>query len=76
VHGVFHKTTQKNCLYFQDEEGHEDYNESDSEDEETVLYNPKNLPLGWDGKVGDNSIFLTKCFSVGSLLQSVVFACV
>ena len=35
----------------QDEEGHEEYNESDSEDEETVLYNPKNLPLGWDGKV-------------------------
>ena len=24
---------------------------SDSEDEETVPYNPKNLPLGWDGKV-------------------------
>ncbi|XP_028411958.1 splicing factor 3A subunit 3-like [Dendronephthya gigantea] len=34
----------------EDEEGHEEYNESDSEDEETVLYNPKNLPLGWDGK--------------------------
>lgn len=38
-------------MIFQDEEGNEEYNESDSEDEETVLYNPKNLPLGWDGKV-------------------------
>ena len=42
-------------VYFQDEEGHEEYNESDSEDEETVLYNPKNLPLGWDGKVSFSS---------------------
>lgn len=45
------------CVSFivpQDEEGGEEYNESDSEDEETVLYNPKNLPLGWDGKVRKN----------------------
>lgn len=34
----------------EDEEAHEEFNESDSDDEETVLYNPKNLPLGWDGK--------------------------
>ena len=35
----------------QEEEEHEEGHESDSDDEETVLYNPKNLPLGWDGKV-------------------------
>ncbi len=23
----------------------------ESDDEEEVMYNPKNLPLGWDGKV-------------------------
>ncbi|RMX46004.1 hypothetical protein pdam_00002086 [Pocillopora damicornis] len=34
----------------EEEEEHEEGHESDSDDEETVLYNPKNLPLGWDGK--------------------------
>ena len=38
-------------IFFQEEEEHEEGHESDSDDEETVLYNPKNLPLGWDGKV-------------------------
>ena len=38
-------------VFQQEEEEHEEGHESDSDDEETVLYNPKNLPLGWDGKV-------------------------
>lgn len=25
---------------------------SDSDDDDDIPYNPKNLPLGWDGKVG------------------------
>ena len=36
----------------EEEEGEEEVEEEESEDEETVPYNPKNLPLGWDGKVG------------------------
>lgn len=32
------------------EKGDEDSDLEDSDDEEKVLYNPKNLPLGWDGK--------------------------
>ena len=35
----------------EEEEGEEEVEEEESEDEETVPYNPKNLPLGWDGKV-------------------------
>ena len=27
-----------------------DDGDSDSDDEEKAIYNPKNLPLGWDGK--------------------------
>lgn len=38
----------------QEEEEHDEGHESESDDEETVLYNPKNLPLGWDGKVRIN----------------------
>ncbi|KAK3741615.1 hypothetical protein QZH41_019259, partial [Actinostola sp. cb2023] len=34
----------------EEEEEHDEGHESESDDEETVLYNPKNLPLGWDGK--------------------------
>ena len=34
-----------------EEEGEEEPEEEESDDEETVPYNPKNLPLGWDGKV-------------------------
>lgn len=26
--------------------------ESDDDDDDDIPYNPKNLPLGWDGKVG------------------------
>lgn len=36
----------------QEEEEAEEEEMSDSDEEETVPYNPKNLPLGWDGKVG------------------------
>ena len=37
----------------QQEEEEEQEEESEPEDDE-VLYNPKNLPLGWDGKVTDS----------------------
>ena len=34
-----------------EEEEEEQISESESEDEENeIIYNPKNLPLGWDGK--------------------------
>jgi splicing factor 3A subunit 3 len=36
-----------------EEDEEENYPESDSsDDEDDIPYNPKNLPLGWDGKVG------------------------
>lgn len=36
-----------------EEEEEEQLSESESEDEDNeIIYNPKNLPLGWDGKVG------------------------
>ena len=34
--------------------------EEESEDEETVPYNPKNLPLGWDGKVAGRNLNLRR----------------
>lgn len=35
-----------------EEEEEEQVSESESEDEDNeIIYNPKNLPLGWDGKV-------------------------
>ena len=36
----------------QEEEMEETVVSDDEDDEEKVLYNPKNIPLGWDGKVG------------------------
>nr|XP_054752843.1 splicing factor 3A subunit 3-like [Lytechinus pictus] len=33
-----------------EDEDEEHFSDSDSDDEEEVIYNPKNLPLGWDGK--------------------------
>lgn len=39
-----------------EEEEEEQLSESESEDEDNeIIYNPKNLPLGWDGKVGPRS---------------------
>ena len=35
----------------EDDEEHVSDEESD-DDEDDIPYNPKNLPLGWDGKVG------------------------
>jgi splicing factor 3A subunit 3 len=35
----------------EDEEPDEAVSDSDSDEGETIPYNPKNLPLGWDGKV-------------------------
>lgn len=35
-----------------EEDDEEQPSESESEDEDNeIIYNPKNLPLGWDGKV-------------------------
>ncbi|XP_072178718.1 splicing factor 3A subunit 3-like [Diadema setosum] len=33
-----------------EDEDEEHFSDSESDDEEEVIYNPKNLPLGWDGK--------------------------
>lgn len=43
-----------------EEEEEEQISESESEDEENeIIYNPKNLPLGWDGKVSPSTaVFL------------------
>ena len=39
-----------------EEEEEEQLSESESEDEDNeIIYNPKNLPLGWDGKVRPHS---------------------
>lgn len=39
-----------------EEEEEEQISESESEDEENeIIYNPKNLPLGWDGKVSSST---------------------
>ena len=39
-----------------EEEEEEQISESESEDEENeIIYNPKNLPLGWDGKVSPSA---------------------
>lgn len=39
-----------------EEEEEEQLSESESEDEDNeIIYNPKNLPLGWDGKVRSHS---------------------
>ena len=37
-----------------EDDGEENYPESESsdDDDDDIPYNPKNLPLGWDGKVG------------------------
>lgn len=44
------------------EESDNEASESDSDDEDDndVIYNPKNLPLGWDGKVFVFVVILTK----------------
>lgn len=43
-----------------DEEDEEQPSESESEDEDNeIIYNPKNLPLGWDGKVGPHGHVIT-----------------
>jgi splicing factor 3A subunit 3 len=50
-----------------EEEVVEDASEDDDDDEE-VVYNPKNLPLGWDGKVIINTriryVFLKNTLSI------------
>jgi len=33
--------------------------DSDVDDDNDVPYNPKNLPLGWDGKVADKNLSLS-----------------
>jgi splicing factor 3A subunit 3 len=47
----------------EDSEEEDQPSESDDEDDDDIPYNPKNLPLGWDGKVKDWEFFfdLSKC---------------
>ena len=52
--GTIENVQRKQALTGQEREEDEDdiVNDNDSENEdEEVIYNPKNLPLGWDGKV-------------------------
>ena len=51
----------------QEEEEEAEAEAEESDEEETVPYNPKNLPLGWDGKVSRN---ITFPFSNQDLIQS------
>lgn len=55
-----------------EEEEEEQLSESESEDEDNeIIYNPKNLPLGWDGKVRIHFISSPvqhKTFSIGSCI--------
>lgn len=45
-----------------EEEEEEQLSESESEDEDNeIIYNPKNLPLGWDGKVRSHG---PQCFPI------------
>ena len=46
----------------EDDEEHVTDDESDDDDDD-IPYNPKNLPLGWDGKVGNQHA------SVGAVLN-------
>ncbi len=51
-----------------EEEGSDDSELSDgggegSDDEDTVPYNPKNLPLGWDGKVHTVTLYTLSHFT-------------
>lgn len=47
-----------------EEEEEEQLSESESEDEDNeIIYNPKNLPLGWDGKVWSRALTSDLCTS-------------
>lgn len=51
-----------------EEEEEEQLSESESEDEDNeIIYNPKNLPLGWDGKVKTHTHARTRLPSVEAL---------
>ena len=41
-------------------------------EDDDIPYNPKNLPLGWDGKV---SIFFSNCFLCNYCRQTVLASC-
>lgn len=45
--------------------------DSDVEDDNDVPYNPKNLPLGWDGKV--DSLKLRNMFRYPRLFRAIIF---
>lgn len=52
-----------------EEEEEEQISESESEDEENeIIYNPKNLPLGWDGKVTE----IVRSGKVGGVIDSTL----
>lgn len=55
-----------------EEEEEEQISESESEDEENeIIYNPKNLPLGWDGKVTE----IVRSGKVGDVTDSTPLFC-
>lgn len=45
--------------------------ESDDDDDDEVPYNPKNLPLGWDGKVNFRVAFGIESLSCHEFLEGV-----
>ena len=51
----------------EDEEEVVNEDSDDDDEDEEVVYNPKNLPLGWDGKV--NKLVLLKC-SISYLIKA------
>ena len=53
-----------------EDENEEHFSDSDSDEEEEVIYNPKNLPLGWDGKVGIFVPMVGHCLLVSCLLNT------
>ena len=55
-----------------DESDDENISDNDSDDDENdIPYNPKNLPLGWDGKVNINFLGHKRSLAIGSQLTVV-----
>lgn len=51
VRRYLHWSALLQLYILQEEEDIEEVIASDSDDDDSAPYNPKNLPLGWDGKV-------------------------
>lgn len=53
-----------------EEEEEEQLSESESEDEDNeIIYNPKNLPLGWDGKVREYFLLVQRTMHLLTVLS-------